>query len=178
MMHPLVYPPLLFSKVLIWQCSYILPLSWLFRKLEGTNNGSLEMGVVLCRYSQHDCRSHCHPVGVTAIFRQWSGHDAPSQHRSSTSCSPWPPLTPIPCRSTTACTQSRTRSAIRIGSTPLVKKSRHCRLFPPPPPPPLSCHPSVKIGGTLTVDYSNEKNHIIQHDVELGVTVADFILNT
>ena len=125
---PLVYPPPppLFSHRKNWyrECapprlSAPLPpffcislLNCLFCKLEGANNGSLKMGIVLYQRLQHNHRSSSHHVSVTAVFCQWRGRDVPSQHRLSTSCSPWLPLTPVPRRSTTACTRSRTRSAI------------------------------------------------------------------
>ena len=85
--------PLYFlNYILTWLCSYILLLSCLFRKLKGTNDDSLEMGIILYRHSQHDRLSHCRSVGVTAFLRQWRGQDAPSQHSLSTSCFLWPPL--------------------------------------------------------------------------------------
>ena len=110
-------PPLficlpLFSKLLMWQCSYISPLGCLFCEIEGTNNGSLEMGIILCRRARHDHHNRCRPVSVTVIFRQWRGRDTPSQHCLSTSCSPLLKLAPVPHRSITAHVRSRTSSAI------------------------------------------------------------------
>ena len=95
----------------LMKCQNVRDISW------GTEHGRLESKPSQC--SRYDRRSHCHPVGVAVVVRQWRGskhfckHDVPSQRYSSTncSCSPWPPFAHRRSRHLTAHTQLRTRSA-------------------------------------------------------------------
>ena len=138
---PLIYLPLPpFSKRITRQCRYISPLSCLFRKLEGTNNGSLMTGIVLYQRSWHDCQSRCHPVGVAAIVRQMGGPNLFVNVMSPHNTAYRPAALhghhshhPI-YRSTTAHALSRTLSTInfRMGMCSPGRKLV-TTVYPPPP---------------------------------------------